>query len=174
MVCTGADSDFCEAKWVSGMVQQDVGVAVLWPMMWRASGFQFNSGGCWVRSWIYMQELFKSPKEGRCFSKWAKGCYSSQVYSICMHSSLVYRTPGFHEFGTGSSSTPLDQKLTLGSTSYKQFHGIALSSYLQMPKMRLFSDRRIFVIQATRFGLLVLSLKFWLTHMLVIFVRARH
>ena len=37
----------------------------------------------------------------------------------------------------------------------KLFRGTAVSSYLWMPKVRLFSGRRSFIIQAFRFGLLV-------------------
>jgi len=74
--------------------------------------------------------------------------------------SLVYRTPGFHEFGHGFSSIALDQKLILGhptSCFARQPFPITIKLML---KVRLPSGRRTFVIQAIRFGLLVLSPKF--------------
>ena len=55
---------------------------------------------------------FSSPsKKGRCVSQSAGGCYRSQVCGICTHGRPVYRTPGFHEFGAGSSGTPLARSL---------------------------------------------------------------
>ena len=70
--------------------------------MWGAVGLYLEPT-CWN---------FPGPtKEGRCFSPGAKGCYSSHVCGVCTHSSPVYRTLGFHEFGIGPSGAPLDQKL---------------------------------------------------------------
>ena len=38
----------------------------------------------------------------------------SQLEPVQLKKLLVYRTPGFHEFGCGSSGTPLDQNFILG------------------------------------------------------------
>ena len=146
------------------------GVAVLWPVMWRAIGCQTNPGSCWVMSWH--AETFQGPHKGRCFSLnvCAKRCYRSQVCSICTHSSPDSLLPRVWHWIQWYAFGPEDYI----RTSYKWFNGTALSSYLQIPKVRLFSGRRIFVIQAVQFGLLVLSLKSWPTQMfnLVILVGA--
>jgi len=155
----GADSDFSEAQRVSDMVQADV----------RRSGFVAND----VKSqWVPVQcgELL-----GYVLNLRAGTFQVPQRRVDTFHH--VLRDVIAHKFvvsaRTAARFTGLlaSMSLTLGPvvrlwtrslyrTSYKLLRGTALSSYLQMPKVRLFSGRRIIVIQAIRFGLLVRSLKF--------------
>jgi len=104
--------------------------------------------------------LSSPPKNGRCFSPCAKGCYSSQVCIVVSACTVAWFTGLL-----ASMSLALGPVVRFGPEAYtrtldKQFCGTPLSSYLQMLKVRLFSGGGTFVIQAIRFGLLVLSLKF--------------